>query len=351
VLVRTAEADPDARWLARGARAVLPSRESDPQLADDLIALCSRSRAERSAAQRAPFVAESPGMRAVAALAERAARSRVTVLLLGETGTGKEVVARAIHAASARAERPVDRDQLRRPARLAARERAVRAHARRVHGRRARPARRVRGGAQRHAASSTRSARTRARSRPSSCACSRTAPVRPLGGTRSRDVDVRVIAATHRDLSREVARGRFREDLFFGCTYSRSASPAARAARGRGRARAALPRAARRGRGQARLHALLGLAAQAGRASLAGQLRASSRTRSCARSCSRRAARRSARSTFELLAAEPPPPRSRASKRRRRAPARHARARRGVADPRALERNAGAAARPRGAWA
>jgi DNA-binding NtrC family response regulator len=39
--------------------------------------------------------------------------------------------------------------------------------------------------------------------------------IRPLGGTRARDVDVRVIAATHRDLQREVARQRFREDLFF----------------------------------------------------------------------------------------------------------------------------------------
>jgi len=45
-------------------------------------------------------------MHAVGELADRAARARVTVLLLGETGTGKEVVARAIHAASPRAERP-----------------------------------------------------------------------------------------------------------------------------------------------------------------------------------------------------------------------------------------------------
>src|SRR5262249_26384728 len=37
----------------------------------------------------------------------------------------------------------------------------------------------------------------------------------PLGGARSREVDVRIVAATHRDLRHEVARGRFREDLFF----------------------------------------------------------------------------------------------------------------------------------------
>lgn len=52
------------------------------------------------------LVGEHPSMRAVKRMIAQVARSDSTVLILGETGSGKEVVARAIHRASPRAERP-----------------------------------------------------------------------------------------------------------------------------------------------------------------------------------------------------------------------------------------------------
>lgn len=54
-----------------------------------------------------PFIAESPVMRPVIELIERVGPSDANVLITGENGTGKGVVARALHAASMRAARPM----------------------------------------------------------------------------------------------------------------------------------------------------------------------------------------------------------------------------------------------------
>src|SRR6185369_16309928 len=56
--------------------------------------------------------------------------------------------------------------------------------------------------------------------------------VRRVGGDRSIPVDVRVLAATRRNLDREVQAGRFRDDLFFRLAVARIELPPLRARRG-----------------------------------------------------------------------------------------------------------------------
>ncbi|MCH1554520.1 MAG: sigma 54-interacting transcriptional regulator, partial [Luminiphilus sp.] len=53
------------------------------------------------------FVGRSPGMRTLMNRANRAAKANSTVLVMGETGTGKELVARHIHQSSARVNKPL----------------------------------------------------------------------------------------------------------------------------------------------------------------------------------------------------------------------------------------------------
>lgn len=62
---------------------------------------------ELAAAPETPLLGKSPAMERVRLLIERAAPTDANVLILGENGTGKEIVAREIHARSRRSDKPM----------------------------------------------------------------------------------------------------------------------------------------------------------------------------------------------------------------------------------------------------
>jgi two-component system response regulator AtoC len=160
------------------------------------------------------LVGRSAAMRAAYRLLEKAAAVDATVLVAGETGTGKELAARAIHAMSARRERrfvPVNCGAL--PAELV--ESELFGHAR---------------GAFTGAAAAKPGLFQEAEGGtifldevgelplPAQVKLNRVLQekeIRRVGETQAVPVDVRVVAATHRDLREEVRAGRFREDLFY----------------------------------------------------------------------------------------------------------------------------------------
>jgi DNA-binding NtrC family response regulator len=115
VVVMTAWATIDTAVLAmqRGARDYLEKPWDNERLLTTLRTQLTVARAIRDRCEiagREPDFAgvgfDSPAIRPVMALARRVAPSDATVLISGEHGTGKEVLARKIHAASRRAERP-----------------------------------------------------------------------------------------------------------------------------------------------------------------------------------------------------------------------------------------------------
>jgi DNA-binding NtrC family response regulator len=160
------------------------------------------------------IVSESPRVREAFALALRAAASRSTVLVTGESGTGKELIARAVHYHSERVGGPFVAVNCKALApgvlesELFGHERGAFTGAER-----AKPGlfERADGGTlfldeigEVDAGFQTKLLRALQERR-----------VQRVGASDERAVDVRVVAATNRDLRAEVVAGRFREDLYF----------------------------------------------------------------------------------------------------------------------------------------
>jgi DNA-binding NtrC family response regulator len=159
------------------------------------------------------LVGRSAALREVEGLVERVARTDLTVLITGESGTGKEVVARALHARGPRARAPfVAVDCAAIPASLM--ESELFGHERGAFT----GATAARRGLVEEADGGTFFLDEIGELEPSVqtrlLRLLQEQTFRRVGGNRTQKADLRVVAATNRDLEAEVAAGRFREDLF-----------------------------------------------------------------------------------------------------------------------------------------
>ncbi len=218
VLVLAPELGRDAAeaLAARIARTCAPLRPQvasfpeDGTTVDELVAACR----DGSSEARAGTLADSPAMRKARAEVDRLAASELPVLLLGETGVGKELLARRVHEGSQRKRGPFHAVSCAAvaPALL---ESSLFGHER---------------GAFTGAEKTTRGVFELASggtlfldevgelSPAAQAALLRVLETRTIvrvGSERPIAVDVRIVAATHRDLDGMVTRGEFRQDLLF----------------------------------------------------------------------------------------------------------------------------------------
>jgi DNA-binding NtrC family response regulator len=171
-------------------------------------------RAVDQTASLGDLIGESTEMREIVALIKKVAHGRSSVLITGESGTGKEVVARTLHYHGARADKPfIPINCTAIPEGLL--ESELFGHVR---------------GAFTGAHTSKRGLFEKANGgtlfldeigdmglglQSKLLRVLQDREIRPVGGTQSTKVDVRIVTATNKDLEKEMAEGRFREDLYY----------------------------------------------------------------------------------------------------------------------------------------
>ncbi len=160
------------------------------------------------------IIGESAAVRRVLLAAYAAAPTRATVLLQGESGTGKELFARAIHDQSERRDRPfIKLNCAALPEGLV--ESALFGHEK---GAFTGAIRRVEGAFERAHGGTLlldEISEMRLDLQAKLLRVLQEQEFERVGGTQPIKVDVRIIATTNRDLSKEAAAGRFRQDLYF----------------------------------------------------------------------------------------------------------------------------------------
>ena len=160
------------------------------------------------------IIGSSPPMERVFEVMEKVAETDATLLITGETGTGKDLVARAVHYAGARKNRRfVAQNCAALPDTLL--ESELFGHKRGAFT----GAYADKQGLFEVADGGTIFLDEIAETQPGMqvrlLRVAQDGEIRPIGSSETRNVDVRIIAATNRDLRKDVEEGRFREDLFY----------------------------------------------------------------------------------------------------------------------------------------